>query len=160
MKREFCNKYWGQPLEYVRVSNLDSDYGFPQFLNAKDEYHKFIAWKELFYKLGTRTKDHELSSKIYKSDSDSNALVNSAYASESFPAVNQKILGRLLNRSKNGYAVGIGGLVALLPDSEIPMGTKFHQTDFMSRKVLSLTVKHAATQNGSLNEPHIIVSLK
>lgn len=160
MKRQFCSQYWGQPLEYVQVTSLDSEYGFPQFINAKDEYNKFIAWKELFYKLGTRSNDHELKRKIYQTDSNTSSLSEVAYAAENYPAVNQKVLGRVLGRVQDGYAVGIGGLVAFLPAVEVPLGTRFQQTDFMARKVLLVTVKHATTHNSQLNEPYIVVSLK
>lgn len=49
-------------------------------------------------------------------------------------AAHRFIVGRILNRIDNGFAVGIGGLVAFLPLSELPAGVRFTQRDFLIKK--------------------------
>ena len=92
--------------------------------------------------------------------STSNKLSNSAFVTEVHPSANQKVLGRLLNRVNGGFAVGIGGLVAFLPTNEVPLGMNFHQTDFMARTTYQFTVKHSSAVEGSVDKPHVILSLK
>jgi hypothetical protein len=142
MKRNFPTRYWGQPLEYVRVSELDSEFGFPEFKDAKDEHNRYLAWKELYWQFGTHPSHRKLYDSVYGMPA--NEANRTVYAGSYYPAVNSQVIGRILNRTKDGFAVGIAGLVGHLPFNEVPPGTNWNQVDFIQRKPMIFTVKYVS----------------
>ena len=151
MKRNFPSRYWGQPLEFVQVSEMDSEYGFPEFKDARDEYNRFLAWKELYWQYGTRPSHRKLYDTVYGMPS--NEANGTVYAGSYYPAANSQVIGRILNRTRDGFAVGIAGLIGHLPFNEVPPGTTWNQVDFIQRKPMIFTVKYVSMVAAAVEEP-------
>jgi len=74
-----------------------------------------------------------------------------------------RLPARLLNRVKShGYAMGIGGLVARLPEEELPEGFRFSQQDLQARRAYWVWVKALVVEGAvrSRSRPYIILTMR
>lgn len=77
-------------------------------------------------------------------------------ASEGF-----RVPARLLNRhlKTEGYAMGIGGLVCLLPPGDLPDGYKFCYADIAHRRAYWVWIKSVDLE-GPNSRPHVVVTFR
>lgn len=155
-KRDLHPTHYGSKLEYVQMITLDGDYGQCDLRNAADKICMFTVVSELQRLLGFTGFE--------KKDKTNGGGVPQTIISDFsqrpclFPN-GVRIPGRVLNRlDNNGYAIGIGGVVAELPNSEIPPMQHFSQADIYARRAFYFYVKKAEIDNKG--KPRVTVSLK
>lgn len=146
-KRDIHPVHYGQPLGYVQMCNLDGKYGLPQLRNGQDRVRLYRVMYELQRLAGT-TSEH--SAGIFFSDFSSRPPLQ---------AQGVRIPGRVLNPLSGGdYAIGIAGIVAELPNAEIPPLQHFTADDIVHHRTFYFYVRKA--EMDAQGRPRVILSLR
>lgn len=146
-KRDIHPTHYGQSLRYVQMCTLDGRYGLPRLRNGQDRVRLYRVMYELQRLAGT-TSEH--SAGIFFSDFSSRPPLQ---------AQGVRIPGRVLNTlSGGGYAIGIAGIVAELPNAEIPPLQHFTADDIVHHRTFYFYVRSA--EMDPQGRPRVILSLR
>lgn len=146
-KRDIQSTHYGRPLEYVQMNNLDAKYGLCRLRNGEDRVRLYRVMYELQRLAGT-TSEH--SAGIFFSDFGSRPPLQTQ---------GLRIPGRVLNPlSGGGYAIGVAGIVAELPNAEIPPLQHFTADDIVQHRTFYFYVCKA--EMDAQGRPQVMLSLR
>lgn len=111
IKNEPPARQYGKSIDFVSLTALDGDFGFPVFTDAKDRVLKRKIYNYLEKLLVTGGND--------------------------LP----RVPGRVIESCEGGFLIGIGPVRAHLPQSEIPAGVNFNYYDMLDRKAYYFNLK-------------------
>lgn len=148
-KRDLHPTHYERPLRYVQMRTLDGKYGQCQLRNGQDISRVYKVMSELERLTG--------STGLHISDfSERQALFNKQ---QQGIEERIKIPGRVLNvLTGGGYAIGVGGIVAELPQAEIPPLLHFAQSDIDGKRTFYFYIKKVSFDL-TTGRPQVILSL-
>lgn len=144
-KRDLHPTHYGRPLTHLQMRNLDGRYGLPTLRSASDKLRMHRVMSELQRLLGASGHHQTMLSNFSDRPVMGGGLV--------------RVPGRVLNRLSGGggYAVGVGGVVAELPASEVPPMQHFSNADIAERRAFYFYVRRA--EFDAKGRPKVVLSL-
>lgn len=134
-KRDLPPRYYGRSLRFAQLFNLDGPYGLCDLQDATTPVQTSRILAEV-RRIARRTMGE----------------------GPSLPREELRIPGRVLNRTEGGYLIGIGGIVAKLPEEEIPPLQHFTISDACNRRAFYFYVKSADWDEQG--RPRVILSMR
>ena len=143
-KRDLHPTHYGRPLTHLQMRDLDGRYGLPALRSASDKVRMHQVISELQRLLGT-CRDNQTMLSDFSDRPPLGGVLR----------VPGRVLGRL---GGGGYAVGVGGVVAELPATEVPPMQHFSNMDIAERKAFYFHVKRAEID--AKGKPRVTLSLR
>lgn len=149
-KKDLHPTHYGRPLCHVQMKKLDGKYGLCELRNGEDRARSYQTLQELQRLIGGKVSQDgesclyaDFSQRPYNSSKDAT-----------------RIPGRVLNNlpGNKGYAIGIAGIVAELPNSEIPPLQHFTREDIRLRRAFYFYIMKAELDR--FGRPCVLVSLR
>lgn len=124
--------------QVISVKKLDADFNQTEVSDKYWECKSLEFFENAQLQMGTDQTRNSAANYVKNVSLNQPGLVHGTYSPSTKATY---VIGRMLNKCSNGYAIGVAGYVGLLPFSEIPPGMNFTISDFVHRIALTFKVK-------------------